>query len=39
MNDDEDLGGRRQPKGRITALLLLMTAAIVIYAIVLIKLD
>jgi hypothetical protein len=39
MNDDEDIGGRRQPKGRIAAFLVLMVAAIVVYAIVLIRLD
>ena len=39
MNDDDDMGGRRQPKGRIGAFLVLMVAAIVVYAIVLIRLD
>ena len=39
MNDDEDIGGGRQPKGRITAFLVLMIAAIVVYAIVLLRLD
>lgn len=39
MNDDEDMGGGRQPKGRIAAFLVLMVAAIVVYAIVLLRLD
>lgn len=39
MNDDESSGGRRQPKGRIAVFLVLMAVAIVVYAIVLIRLD
>ena len=39
MDDDEDTDGGRQPKGRMAALLVLMTAIIVVYAIFLIKFD
>ena len=39
MNDNEAAGGRRPPKGRIAALLVLMIATIVVYAIVLLRLE
>lgn len=39
MNDDEASGGRRLVKGRVAALVVLMIAAIVVYAIVLLRLE